>query len=179
MKRQKIAEAIRRDLTAEQEPAERKTLEEGKPTKCMCCGASYIYRRPTDDERVGRFCSKRCQDNYDFRVASHSAPTRYTFVDGRPMRAADSGFVRECRFCRKPFVSRGLQCCSYECERALKDRLDTLEVAARIGHIARPHRVCEGCGGRVPRHARANQRFCSSRCQQKAARKAKRLGARS
>ena len=177
MKRQKIAEAIQRDLTSEQEPADRKTLAEGRPTKCVCCGASYIYRTRADRDGSGRFCSQRCQENYDHGLVIRAPLIRYTFEHGQPVRPADNGFVLECRFCRKPFASKGLRCCGQECERALKDRLDALEVAAQIGHSARPHRVCEGCGGRVPRHARANQRFCSSRCQQKAARQAKRLSA--
>lgn len=177
MKRQQIAEAIRRGLISEQEPSERGPLAEAQPTKCMCCGTSYMYRPPIDAACSGRFCSQRCRESYDHGIVVCALSTHYQFADGRPMRPADRGFVLECRFCRQPFASNGLRCCSHECERALKDRLDALEVAARIGHTARPHRVCEGCGGRVSRHARANQRFCSSRCQQKSARKSKRLRA--
>jgi hypothetical protein len=175
LKRQNIAEEIYRDLTCEEEPACSNTLEEGKPTKCFCCGASYIYRRPTYEERAGRFCGKGCQDNYDRGIVRDAPSIRYKFADGRPMRRTDGGFTIKCHFCSQPFASTGLRCCSHECERALKDRFEALEVAAQIGHTPRPHRVCEGCGGRVPRHARASQRFCSSRCQQKSARKAKQL----
>jgi hypothetical protein len=159
-RRDKIAEIIRRDLTAEN-VAEIDALADGKPTKCAGCSSSYIYRWPADLDRNGRFCSDKCRDGWDAGIRFRQTRPRW------PWPTTAGGFRIDCRQGKKPFASTGLRCCSRDCERALKDRDEVMRVAAEIGHTPRPTRVCEGCGGRVPRYARANQRFCSPRCRKR------------
>jgi hypothetical protein len=91
------------------------------------------------------------------------------------------GFRIECKGCRKPFVSRGLRCCSPECERSYREQLDIKSTMAEVGmEPMREKRKCEECGGDIPlwrkgKAVRSDSRFCSSRCQAKAKRKLHRM----
>lgn len=87
------------------------------------------------------------------------------------------GFRIECKYCKRPFVSKGLRCCSAECERRLKDRRQVEAVVAERDMEAMPKRFfnCEHCGIAVPRWRNGrtvskSARFCSPSCAKKAAR---------
>jgi hypothetical protein len=113
MRRDEIAAVIERDLLR---------VDDGKPNDaivCFSCGRGMTYRG-------SRFCSKRCRDWYDtgnpgypqLRLQSHRASDRTT--GNIPMKPTRDGFKIRCAHCRVEFESRGLRCCSAECEAKLK-----------------------------------------------------------
>ena len=71
--------------------------------------------------------------------------------------------------------SRGLRCCSTDCERTYRERRDNLTVMAEVGIEPSAKRICAraGCNARIPqwrngRQVSSKTRFCSPRCQRSA-----------
>lgn len=98
----------------------------------------------------------------------------------QPMRMGPSGFFINCAGCDKEFESRGLRCCSKDCERRARDRQDNAKAMAEVGMEAPTKRICEaeGCGRAIPRwrNGRAVSkaaRFCQPSCSDKTRRKMK------
>jgi hypothetical protein len=94
-------------------------------------------------------------------------------VAGFPRIAA--GYRIRCAHCRKEFESRGLKCCSVECERRYREAHDNRAVMAEVGIEPSAKRRCEACGGIIPkwrngRHVSKVVRFCSDRCSSSACR---------
>ena len=69
------------------------------------------------------------------------------------MRAGKEGFYINCAHCNKEFESKGLRCCSKECEKAYRERQDNLATLAEAGIEAAPKKRCAapGCDGIVAR----------------------------
>ena len=158
---------------------------------CHCCGRDMLYRGPSGDDS-GRFCSTRCREAFDagfppyqpvdirklftasWRVVAGGDPGHLP----RPMRMGPSGFFINCAGCDKEFESKGLRCCSKECERRYRDREDNAELMAEVGIEPAAKRMCAavGCGKPIPRWrngraVRKSARFCSPPCQGKSSRK--------
>jgi hypothetical protein len=88
------------------------------------------------------------------------------------MRPGRDGFHIRCAHCHREFESKGLRCCSTECERGLKEHRDNLATLAEAGIEVAAKRTCLSCGGRIPqwrkgRKVSAATRFCSAKCGQK------------
>ena len=157
---------------SDDEPAT--VLQEGAPTKCFACAASFTYRKDPVDGRNGRFCSQRCQAAYDIGVVHKP-------MSNRLMRARGAGFALDCAFCKHEFSSKGLRCCSPECETKLRDRqrseaeLASLGLTADQSDFKTRRRPCLVCGSLIPlfRKGRAvskSAKFCSPRCTRRGAR---------
>jgi hypothetical protein len=54
------------------------------------------------------------------------------------LRRGAAGYYIRCKFCNKEFESKGLRCCSRECERGYRDRQDNLAAMAEAGIEAAP-----------------------------------------
>jgi hypothetical protein len=192
----KLADAIAQDLLAKR-PAARVM-----PT-CFACGRSYSKAAPlADDSGSSKFCSVRCRDAFDAaglppydpyqaRALMQLPQTKWVVVAGPPgtigthpyrrdMRQSGDGFVIVCAGCHKEFVSKGLRCCSAECEHKCREAEANMATMAEVGMepAASSRRQCEHCGKVLPRWlpggrgaVRKSQRFCSESCQGKAARK--------
>lgn len=102
----------------------------------------------------------------------------YADVFGRePMnlhQRGRNGFIIRCGGC-KEFESKGLRCCSVECDRRYRERLDNLAVMAAAGIEPAAKRQCETCGDVIPkfrngRKVPSNKRFCSPKCAARASR---------
>jgi hypothetical protein len=170
MKVASLAAAIQRDLLRTERP---KT----SARECHTCGRPFMPRPSDGDDNTWAFCSARCREYYDAgwpaydpHYASKRNPRWYSLPMGR------HGFLIECAGCHKTFDSKGLRCCSVECERAYCKRLEAEAVMARVGMDAPVKRKCEHCGGNIPnwrngRRVPRATRFCSSRCS-KASKKA-------
>lgn len=122
---------------------------------CFSCGRSFPYRG-RQGELNGRFCSMRCQDWYDAGNPSYDQqqqPIIYRWRDGRPMRAGRQGFFIDCANCKKEFESKGLRCCSTECEKAYRRREENLAIMAKVGMEAETKRKCAGpgCEATIPK----------------------------
>jgi hypothetical protein len=134
---------------------------------CFVCGYTFVYRGRRG-ELNGRFCSLRCQEWYD---AGGAPPKEPAFS----MRRGKEGFYITCAHCQKEFESKGLRCCSKECERAYCERQDNLKVMAEAGIEAAPKKRCAapGCDAIIPkwkngRKVSARVTFCSPKCRLKA-----------
>jgi hypothetical protein len=91
------------------------------------------------------------------------------------MRRGPVGWIIECAGCGKEFDSRGLRCCSTDCERRYLKRCENEQLMAAVGMERPVKRKCEapGCGRDIPnwrngRRVSKATRFCSSRCKQAA-----------
>jgi predicted nucleic acid-binding Zn ribbon protein len=146
---------------------------------CFACGRAYT-------SGSGRFCSSHCRDAFDAGFPPYAETSRAPkvtpgwkviagpdtpIVPDRPR--SSGGCLITCQGCRKEFVSRGLRCCSTECDRVYRERQDIEATMAEVGIAATPKRKCEACGAAIPRWhkgkaVRKDARFCSPRCQQKA-----------
>ena len=132
---------------------------------CFMCGRRMLYR---DD----RFCCDRCRDFYDAGNDPSSVRTEiaYRWRDGSPMQRGAEGFLVSCAHCRKEFDSKGLRCCSSECERAYGEQQDNLTVMAAAGIAPASKQQCEQCGVSIPRWRNGRRvpgktRFCSATMQ--------------
>lgn len=146
---------------------------------CWSCGHTFVYRG-RQGELNGNFCSMRCQDWYDagnpsFERQRELTKIVYRWRDGRPMRPGKEGFYIACAHCNKEFESKGLRCCSVECERGLKERADNLAVMAEAGIDAAPKKRCAApdCDAVIPkwkngRQVSARVTFCSPKCRVRA-----------
>jgi hypothetical protein len=137
---------------------------------CFSCGRSFVYEDPPVHGLSGRFCSAHCRQYFD---AGGSA---YEPLDNDRFYSAPKGkhgFLIPCRGCSRLFDSKGLRCCSTECERIYRERQERL---AGMLEAPAPKRMCLECGGKIPRWRNGRQvsaatKFCSNRCGQKARRK--------
>jgi hypothetical protein len=145
--------------------------------ECFACGRSFTGTNA--DNR--RFCSARCQEAFDAGlVGPHQEQAiKYTWLDSRPMHLRGDRFLIPCAHCKREFVSKGLRCCSTECERKFRERKDIAETVAGhavegSGHVKRK---CEKCGDNIPRWTGAGTRkratpkgtrFCSRKCREAA-----------
>jgi hypothetical protein len=132
---------------------------------CFVCGYTFVFKGARRDLN-GNFCSLRCQDWYD----AGNAPISYRWRDD--MQKTAEGFKIACAHCRKGFESKGLRCCSGECERSYREREANLAVMAQAGIEAKVKRRCECCGAVIPtwrngRKVSSATRFCSPKCAQK------------
>jgi hypothetical protein len=150
MKQSAVAAAIERDLLrADVSPAI-------DITRCFSCGHSMVYRR-------SRFCSENCRDWFDAGNPSYEQQQEWT------RKPAAMSIV--CLGCQKEFYSKGLRCCSVDCERHYREHQDNLAVMAEVGDRPRERRRCANprCERSIPtwrngRRVRADTRFCSSKC---------------
>jgi hypothetical protein len=137
---------------------------------CFGCGAGMVYR-------ANRFCSDGCRAGYDLGIAGHGQDwlrpqIDFRFLDGRPMMKAGTGFKINCAKCGKEFESKGLRCCSVECERGYRDRQSNLAIMAEAGIEPSAKHQCPECGSRIPtwrngRKVSSATRFCSAKCSRK------------
>jgi hypothetical protein len=132
---------------------------------CFVCGHTFVYKGHRRGVN-GRFCSLRCQDWYDVG----NAPITYRWRDD--MQKTADGFKISCAHCRKDFESKGLRCCSSECEHSHREREANLAVMAQAGIEAKAKRRCDCCGAVIPtwrngRKVSSATRFCSPKCAQK------------
>jgi hypothetical protein len=148
-------------------------------TNCFLCRRSYVYRTPRGDDS-GRFCSDRCRNNFDAgrRRAEAFDPfevTKWRIVAGgnpgylpsTPIRMGKSGWHIACAGCQREFESKGLRCCSPECERRSRERAENLALMAEVGIEPKVKRQCAhpGCAATVPkwrngRRVSKRARFC-------------------
>jgi hypothetical protein len=158
---------------------------------CFLCGKSYSPQPPTGDDST-RFCSAKCREAYDagampavelnafavppegWRVIAGPSPG---YMPKQAMRMGRHGFFIDCLHCRKEFESKGLRCCSTECERAYTGRAKTVATLAEIGEVLAEKRACAICGGPMSRYvgtgkhrrlANKTKTTCSNRCRAKA-----------
>jgi hypothetical protein len=92
-------------------------------------------------------------------------------------RRGASGWIIECFGCGKQFDSTGLRCCSVECERKYLRQRENESIMAEVGMEKPVRRKCEECGRDLPNWVKGKRvskrrRFCSPKCQQRAAKKA-------
>jgi hypothetical protein len=83
------------------------------------------------------------------------------------------GLLVPCTNCGKTFDSKGLRCCSIECERGLGRRREIEQLRAETGvefeSKLGPKRKCLHCGGDIPRWRNGRlvskvAKFCGSKC---------------
>jgi hypothetical protein len=165
-----LTAAIQRDLL--------RTETKTSACECHTCGRPFMPRPSSGDDNTWAFCSTRCREAYDAgwpaydpNYKSKTNPRWYSLPIGR------HGFLIACAGCHKTFDSKGLRCCSTECERDYCRRLEAEAVMAKVGMDAPVKRKCgyHECNGLIPnwrngRRVRSN--YCSKQCQQKAARMA-------
>jgi hypothetical protein len=159
---------------------------------CFLCGRSYSPQPPEGDDST-RFCSTMCREAYDagampavelnafpvppegWRVIAGPSPG---YMPKQSMRMGRQGFFI-CLHCKREFESRGLRCCSVECERALTGKAKTVATLAEVGDTLTEKRKCEHCGGDIAnwvgegvkrRRTPKTTRYCSNRCRDKARR---------
>jgi hypothetical protein len=162
-----IAAAILKDTLADRpEPS----IDLGR---CFLCARNFTVGKGVGLN--GRFCSALCVSAYDGGYVHREPDARYACY------ARGDGFLIDCAGCRRPFVSKGLRCCSDACERRLKEQADIAETMASVemestGYV---YRKCAQCSAAIPRYqgsgrkrreTRHDARFCSRRCSDKARR---------
>jgi hypothetical protein len=138
---------------------------------CFSCGRPFTYRDPKADGTSGRFCSDPCREWFDAGNPPYAPIGR---LYGLPI--GTHGFVINCAACGGDFDSKGLRCCSPECERKHRDRQENAKAMSAVGMEPAEKRRCEECGRNLPRWRNGRQvskatRFCAPRCQAKNARK--------
>jgi hypothetical protein len=111
---------------------------------CWSCGHTFVYRG-RQGELNGNFCSMRCQSWHDAGNPSFERQRELTKIAYRCRIS--------CAHCTKEFESKGLRCCSVECERGLKERADNLAVMAEAGIDAAPKKRCAApdCDAVIPK----------------------------
>jgi predicted nucleic acid-binding Zn ribbon protein len=129
--------------------------------ECFLCARPFTCR-----QGGGRFCSDRCRSLYDdgFPRSRDITPVRYSLPLG------SNGFLIDCAHCGKRFDSKGLRCCSPECERRLRE-----QAANKADLRAAPatKRECEWCRQPIPRWRKGravpkSARYCSVQCRLRA-----------
>jgi hypothetical protein len=156
---------------------------------CFLCGRSYSTQPSEGDDSI-RFCGAKCREAYDAgampeRDVNPFAPGPWHVIAGPPpghmangTRLGKHGCFVNCLHCKREFESKGLRCCSVECERGLKDRAETVAMLAEVGGtLIVEKRKCEVCGGDIPKYVGIGKQrrltnktktTCSPRCQAKA-----------
>jgi ribosomal protein L24E len=171
--------------------AKRASKSAGNIGGCFLCGRSYSVLPPMGDNST-RFCSDKCQEAYDAGampardVNPFAVPADQWRVIAGPlpgympkiaMQQGKHGFYINCLHCKREFESKGLRCCSVECERAYQGRVAAAQVVAEVGGTLTEKRKCSICGGPIPKyvgtgkHRRLTNKTkttCSNRCQEKA-----------
>jgi len=159
-----LTDAIFSDLTSQTETKASRGIIE-----CFACRSTFVYRKPDDPERNGRFCSKTCQDGFDAGSRYKPVEIASRHNDGQTMGKRGQGFAVTCPGCDKEFTSLGLRCCSPECERRYRERREAIK-----GQETKAKRTCEVCGKRIPRYTpigratKATVRHCSPGCRRMA-----------
>jgi hypothetical protein len=157
---------------------------------CFQCGTSFVYRGPRPDGSSGRFCGPTCMQAYDAGFERKSDPDPFSVKTWRliagdrmpnmpvAMVKTANGFRITCPGCARPFESRGLAYCSPECRTASAERAEIRAVLDALGVPAAVKRQCEGpdCRQTIPRWRNGRQvssatRFCSAKCQRRAAKR--------
>jgi len=155
---------------------------------CFACGRSYA-------KGDGRFCSVRCRDAFDngnpaYGQARAQAPsTDWVVIAGPPgtvgsryasdLPTRGGGRLITCKGCQREFVSKGLRCCSPQCEKRYREHLEIEATMREVSAEAAPKRRCEACGAAIPRWTKGGRavkktvRFCSDNCWQKAKRQSR------
>jgi hypothetical protein len=161
MKQSDIAAVIERDLLR----------QEARPSinivPCFSCGYRMIYRGRRGDLN-GNFCSMRCQDWFDAGNPPYEQQEEWA--------RKPSAMSIVCKGCHKEFYSKGLRCCSTECERRYRERQDNLVIMAEVGIELAAKRHCANpeCGQVIPKWRRNGRRvssamrFCSRKCARRA-----------
>src|SRR5262249_7734767 len=149
MKQSAIAPVIERDLLRQDTASPSIDI-----TKCFSCGYSMRYRG-------NRFCSERCREWFDAGNLSYEQQEE--------LARKPSAMSVVCLGCRKEFYSKGLRCCTPDCERHYRERRDNLAVMAEVGMEPTPKPRCQTCGARIPkwrngRKVASATRFCSRKC---------------
>jgi hypothetical protein len=97
-------------------------------------------------------------------------------------RRGPEGWIIQCFGCGNEFDSKGLRCCSAECERRYREHRENEQLMAEAGMDRFVKRKCKaaGCGRDIPawrngRRVSKATRFCSDRCQQRHARALKNI----
>jgi hypothetical protein len=190
MRQEQIAAAICRDLLRHDDDKSTDAV------KCFSCGRGMTNRVDK------RFCCERCrvwcddgnpghaqdwrQPRTSFGVARWKViagpPTLevgsdpYPAFKPRDRRRGEIGVWIECAHCGKSFDSRGLRCCSLECERRYSEHQDNLRLMAEVGINPAAKRRCQ-CGAVIPkwrngRRVRRTTQFCCDGCARKARKEA-------
>jgi hypothetical protein len=133
---------------------------------CLACGRPY-----TDGD--SRFCHPRCRDAFDAGLPAYE-PIDISKYYSLPM--GPTGFRIKCACCKANFDSKGLRCCSPDCERDFR-RKQELNAELKEDPFRVQKRQCEGCGGPIPnwrkgRRVSTATKFCSSRCRDRRRRNA-------
>jgi DNA-directed RNA polymerase subunit M/transcription elongation factor TFIIS len=147
-------------------PREAKQAANAASQECFACGRSFC-------KGDGRFCSTRCRDGFDAGL-----PPYQEIRASYSLTPRGDGFAIECAACRREFISKGLRCCSFECERKLRERKEIAASIAEAG-IEQPtaRAKCEKCGNNIPRWTGAGTRkratpkgtrFCGRKCREAA-----------
>ena len=139
---------------------------------CFSCGRSFLYSATTAND-FGRFCSARCREWFDAGNPAHR-PLDTSKLFNLPI--GPHGFLISCAGCNNRFDSKGLRCCSPDCERRL-GRKRELDAVLKEDPFRVVKRKCAGCGGDIPnwrngRRVSSSTRFCNAVCQRKAAKNA-------
>src|SRR5262245_34529530 len=154
-----LAAALKADLLRQS------TSTPSSSVECFLCGRSYTYKEPTGDDS-GRFCSDKCREAYDagcrrpepvdpfkpigWRVVAEGDPR---YLPSTPMRRGQEGWFITCPGCHREFESRGLRCCSIECERRLCEHDENIALMAEVGMEPKVKPKCSvpGCDNPIPK----------------------------
>jgi hypothetical protein len=150
-----LAKAIERDLLANRPARE-------KEATCFTCGRGCL-------PNSNRFCSTRCREGFD----AGAPPASKTGLHWYSLPIGPTGFLVNCAGCGKRFDSRGLRCCSTECERRYRERAENIAAMAEVDMGKPVKRKCEHCDGDIPnwrngRKVSKAARFCSQKCSKSA-----------
>jgi hypothetical protein len=145
-------------------------LSSSEAIACFSCGRSFLYTTGND---FGRFCSARCREWFDAGYPAHR-PLDTSRLCNLPI--GPHGFLISCAGCGIRFDSKGLRCCSTDCEGSL-GRKRELDAFLKDDPFRGVKRKCLGCGGDIPnwrngRRVSAATRFCKPVCQRQTAKKA-------
>jgi hypothetical protein len=173
MKQSDIAAVIERDLLRVDARPPNNTVQ------CFSCGYGMTYRR-------SRFCSDRCREWFDvnnpglaqewlerkraaWRVIAGPPGTVGTEYYNPGLRSTKAGCLIDCAHCGQEFDSKGLRCCSRDCEQSYRERQHNLAVMAEVGVEPTAKRQCQTCGARIPKWRKGRKvssatRFCSRKC---------------
>jgi hypothetical protein len=177
----------------------RESKSDDRIIACFACGHGFVCKGRQGDLN-GRFCSMRCQSWHDKGIGETPSDTTslrgwkviagppsieigsdyYAGAFGReliPMKQKGDGLETKCFGCGKDFLSKGLRCCSAECEKRYREREHNLAVMAEVGIKAKAKRTCSRCGSRIStwrdgRRVSSKTRFCSPKSADRARRAA-------
>jgi len=173
MKQSEIAAVIERDLLRVDARSPSNTVQ------CFSCGYGMTYRG-------SRFCSDRCREWFDvnnpgvaqdwlgrkraaWRIIAGPPGTVGTEDHDPDLKPTRAGCLIDCAHCGQEFDSKGLRCCSRDCEQSYRARKDNLAVMAEVGMVPTSKRQCQTCGARIPKWRKGRKvssatRFCSRKC---------------